>query len=251
MKRLLPRRVLFAAVACCVCSAVPCGGQVIAGVLLDSESGAPIPVGDIAVVDSAMKPIRAGKTDLRGRFSIRYTHDQPVMVYASALSYRAYLDGPFDIAEGDTLVLEFRIDPQPLSVDSIFVSVDQRQRRLEVSGFYERRRSALGGVFLEYSDLENKPATRTSDFFVQIPGVTVVPVGGGLSRARVLIRNRCQPNLFVDGVKVGGGRRRPLIDEIVRPEEIEGIEIYRSSSQTPTQFDQMDSRCGAILIWTH
>ena len=69
---------------------------------------------------------------------------------------------------------------------------------------------------------------------------------------RVTVRNGCSPNLFVDGVKLVRSRRNGVrIDEVVRPDQIVGIEVFRNSAQVPSQYDDMDSRCGAILIWTH
>ena len=239
-------------VGLCALQVLPGGAQVISGILVDSETDTAIPFGDVATVDSVMTALSSTKSDLRGRFTIEYTAETPVLLYASALSYRTYLDGPFRVVPGDTLFLEFRLDPQPLSVDSIFVSVEAREQRLQMAGFYQRRRSAYGGAFLEYKDLEDIPALRASDYFMRIPGVSVVPDGGGAGRVRVTVRNGCSPNLFVDGVKLVRSRRNGVrTDEVVRPDQIVGIEVFRNSAQVPSQYDDMDSRCGAILIWTH
>jgi hypothetical protein len=65
----------------------------------------------------------------------------------------------------------------------------------------------------------------------------VVSVSRG---AASLTDARCVPLLIVDGLQV-----ETTLD-IVRPQEIRGIEIYRGS-ETPVQYNDP---CGAIVIWT-
>jgi len=236
------------------CSAAPClQAQVITGRLLDAQTDAPIPVARLVVLDSALAPLSSDLTDLRGRFEIRLdVHESQVMIYASALAYRSFLDGPFQFGPTDTLEIEFRIEPHPMPVDSVLVRVEGRQRRLDLSGFYQRRDIEPGGVFLELPDLEAKRASRTSDFFTRIPGVRVVPQGGGMGRTRVLLRNGCLPTLFIDGFRVRTPEERVgIIDDFVHRDEVAGIEIYRSAAQVPVQYGGTGSGCGVILIWTH
>ena len=44
----------------------------------------------------------------------------------------------------------------------------------------------------------------------------------------------------------------PELDDVVRPDDIEAIEVYRSASQVPAEFggNSMFTRCGVIVIWT-
>ncbi len=39
------------------------------------------------------------------------------------------------------------------------------------------------------------------------------------------------------------------LDFLVRPDEIGGMEIYNSPTETPAQFNSF-AACGAIVIWT-
>jgi hypothetical protein len=59
----------------------------------------------------------------------------------------------------------------------------------------------------------------------------------------------CAPAYFLDGrswVPGPGG-----LDEFMRPEDIEAIEIYRGPAETPPQFmTSTDAHCGVIVIWT-
>jgi TonB-dependent Receptor Plug Domain len=224
-------------------------GQVIRGRLLDSQNELPIPVGRFVVLDSAFVPLATTWTDALGQFSMRLRQEAVVMVYASAYSYRSFVDGPFHLGRTDTFWVEFRIEPHPVQVDSLAVTVEGRQRRLEVSGFYSRRSTEPGGVFLELQDLDEKRAIRASDFFQGIPGVHVVPGRDGIWR--VLLRNRCLPNLYIDGIRLRSQNFDSVrIDEMVHPNDVEGIEIYRSTAQVPSQYGGTGAGCGVILIWT-
>lgn len=226
--------------------------QVIRGRLLDAETDAPVPAGRVLAIDSAFGSVASALSDARGRFTLRVGGGiQSVSVFASALAYRSYVDGPFDLAAGDTLALEFRIQPFPIPVDSLSVSVEGRLKRLEMSGFYQRRAMEPGGVFLERPELKEKPAVRASDLFRRLSGVFVVPARNGLGGWKVLLRSRCLPVVFIDGVRVrspkyGGG----LIDDWLHPDEIEGIEIYRSPAQVPLQYGGTGAKCGVIVMWT-
>ncbi|RMH14199.1 MAG: hypothetical protein D6701_11515, partial [Gemmatimonadetes bacterium] len=38
--------------------------------------------------------------------------------------------------------------------------------------------------------------------------------------------------------------------DLIRPEDIEAIEVYRGASEVPAEFGGSDAGCGAIVIWT-
>ena len=40
------------------------------------------------------------------------------------------------------------------------------------------------------------------------------------------------------------------IDNLVKPEEIRGIEVYRGESDTPAEFGTRWVQCGTVVIWT-
>ncbi|HEX4934451.1 MAG TPA: hypothetical protein VFV33_14780, partial [Gemmatimonadaceae bacterium] len=44
---------------------------------------------------------------------------------------------------------------------------------------------------------------------------------------------------------------RPVgLDAIMRPNDIEGIEVYKNVASAPPQYQPLDSSCGVILVWT-
>jgi hypothetical protein len=57
----------------------------------------------------------------------------------------------------------------------------------------------------------------------------------------------CVPTFYLDGAEwqpIGGDLNS------LRPEDIEGIEVYARPSLAPGQYKKLDSECGIILIWT-
>jgi hypothetical protein len=56
----------------------------------------------------------------------------------------------------------------------------------------------------------------------------------------------CPPRILVDGSPVAGAD----VDEMVEPQDINGIEIYRGPSEVPGRWMANRSSCGLIVIWT-
>jgi hypothetical protein len=58
----------------------------------------------------------------------------------------------------------------------------------------------------------------------------------------------CHPRVYLNGA-LANRNERAHIDELVRPGELEGVEIYHGLTEMPGQFADMDG-CGVILLWT-
>jgi TonB-dependent Receptor Plug Domain len=79
------------------------------------------------------------------------------------------------------------------------------------------------------------------------PGMTVAPNGS----FGYVIRGRggCTPEVFIDGMKVMQGADE--IDNLVRPQEVSGVEVYTGSAGVPPQYAGMaGGDCGVVLVWT-
>ena len=40
------------------------------------------------------------------------------------------------------------------------------------------------------------------------------------------------------------------LDQMIRPDDIEAVEVYKSASEVPVQFQGQNGSCGTILVWT-
>lgn len=114
----------------------------------------------------------------------------------------------------------------------------------QMRGFNERRRQRGTGHYIDRVDIEKKRPAYTSDLLRSVPGMTVLLS----SRFGALVRVRgCKPAIFLDGIQAVGAE----LDDVTRPNEIDGMEVYSSWAAIPPQFnDRMGGKCGAIIVWT-
>ena len=109
------------------------------------------------------------------------------------------------------------------------------------------------GYFIDADQIERRQPFRTSDLLRMAPGVTVNQSGQLGAETQIQIRGAatlsgpCAPMLVVDGMRLEGSSGD--IDQITRPENIQGMAIYRGPSETPVEYQGFNS-CGAIVIWT-
>jgi outer membrane receptor for ferrienterochelin and colicin len=114
-----------------------------------------------------------------------------------------------------------------------------------LGGFYERARRRAFGAFVTREDIERRNPFQTTDLLRTMAGIQLTPARFG-NRYHVRMRG-CAPRVFLDGIQI---RMVGLtIDDLVRPNELEGIEVYRSSAETPGEFTSPGG-CGAIALWT-
>jgi hypothetical protein len=65
----------------------------------------------------------------------------------------------------------------------------------------------------------------------------------------------CLPISYLNGLRMGDVYSTEVglssgLDQLVHPDDIEGIEIYESISRMPAEYAPVGSVCGVILIWT-
>ena len=170
------------------------------------------------------------------------------------LSYAPVTEDLWLVNPDDLFAFAVVLIPVPVAVvPEIVVEVD---RTLMVYGrmrpFYERRARGLG-LFITRQEIERRNPTRITDVFNGMPGVQLRPIG--LTRVQVTFTRAGRgfndvcpsPDLFFNGALIQGGL---FLNDIINPEEIEGIELYRGTAETPPQFQKPGSTCGSIVIWT-
>jgi hypothetical protein len=107
------------------------------------------------------------------------------------------------------------------------------------------------GYFLDRETIEQRQPFQATDLLRTAPGVTVYSGAlGGSSTISIrgsAMSGGCQPGLVIDGLPFQGGAGD--IDQLVRPEDIAGMAVYRGPSEVPVEY-QSASSCGVIQIWT-
>ncbi|HET7583336.1 MAG TPA: carboxypeptidase regulatory-like domain-containing protein [Gemmatimonadaceae bacterium] len=182
---------------------------------------------------------------------------------------------------GEVLRLAVALERLAQPLDTVRVTA--RQRALPFDNGFAMRRKAGFGQFISHDDVQHRHAAHTSDLLRGIPGVLVTYGRGGPHIAMARNTSHCHVRYWLDGVLVpddedlpstiatrvsrpnasGQSSNQPpvMVDrlnqdlptfhvDMLRPEEIESIEIYRGPSETPAQFRVQGATCGVIVIWT-
>ena len=71
---------------------------------------------------------------------------------------------------------------------------------------------------------------------------------------KIRLRGVCKafgPKVVLDGLVIERLDDYPaLIDRLIDPESVAGVEIFPSSAGVPAQYAGIDVTCGVILFWT-
>lgn len=236
------------------------------GTVVRHDTGAPVAGAMVLVRDVNGRPVYSAVTDGDGRFWFQHP-DQHTRRFELTVEHVAYgrVSQVVDFAPGEQLDVEVVLTERAIALDPIVVT--QRRRGLLVDvGFYDRLEEGAG-LFIEREEVERRRPSRITDLMQGKPGITVMQTGAFTRDIRVIAPARmggntdCQPAIWLDGSlarsggvprlsDVGGQPTQPQLSELVAPEEIEAIEVYKGPAGLPDEYRSSDSSCGVVLIWT-
>lgn len=226
--------------------APPLSAQTAAATLIvevrSAESGAPLRGAQVVVEGTGS----GGVTDAQGRVRFRGLRAGSGQISARYLGY-APEARTVDFTAGSTSSLTLLLVSKPIMLAEVKVRPPAGIRRLFHAGFY-RRKMHGPGAFLTRSQIEQRNPQRLSDMLRNIPGLrlTTTQFGDGhASMSRAVMGRRCPIQYYMDGVLTHGLN----IDDVL-PRDVEGLEIYRGSSEIPPDYNRGTALCGVILIWT-
>ncbi|MEP7346536.1 MAG: carboxypeptidase-like regulatory domain-containing protein [Gemmatimonadaceae bacterium] len=122
----------------------------------------------------------------------------------------------------------------------------------DANGFESRKRSGQGH-YIDRAIIDRRQAIQASNLLQMIPRLEVLTSATGLFGHIVVMKTEftsqgyCRPDLYVDGVLFRSGDME--IDEVLNPDQIEGIEVYTKPALAPVQFTNNMSGCGSIVVW--
>jgi len=210
----------------------------IVGKVVDNETGKPLAGARVGIFDTDHQAI----TDNSGTFVLTGVAAGIQPLEAELIGYETR-KGPIRIVSRETIEIEVRLSTRPIELPPLQVTV--RSGRLEGVGFYERRDEfGAQGSFITRAEIEKKNPQLFTDLLYNQHGLKVDYEGAG--RRRVFINRGvgCTPMLWVDGNVLDNTNF-----DILRPEVIEGVEIYIGAN-VPIQFHYAASDCGVIAVWT-
>jgi hypothetical protein len=192
------------------------------------------------------------RTDSLGMFSVRLPEGGSYTVEVRAEGYMEYQSAPVEVGPAETVTLEIRMGRNVIPLEPIRVAA--RTTDLRLAGFHERRLSGAFGRFLTRADIERHVPPRSTELLRGMSGVTLTAVRRGrVAQTGNLISMRggiasCQPAIYIDGQRVRQSAES-TIDDILSPQDIEGVEVYTMGGTAPVQFADPGA-CGVILFWT-
>ncbi len=217
------------------------------GQVRDAITDDPVVAATVSVPDR----LRVSETDRRGRFVLSGV---PVGLQELNVRHLGYapLSYEIEVSPGLTTEVEIGMVPDPVEMEPI-VATATRSRRLEVKGFYERRHwsELVGtGAFYTAEDIDRRRPIEISHMIADESGLRL-QCNARRTDCRLVntrlssgVTGACSLTFYVDGLPTRG---IPL-DDVVRPSEIAGIEIYKGLASGPAEFPP--SRCGLVAVWT-
>lgn len=154
--------------------------------------------------------------------------------------------------------VDVRLQPEPVDLPGIEVTVERPIPRGKMAGFHLRMERGRG-AYVTREEIEEISANRMSDVFRRVSGVRLVRhrrrpglIRLQMARAQPTFTGEgaeCRPLYFLDGKRFEMGESDG-VDQIFDPDEVAGIEVYRGAAEVPPLFNAPGSRCGVVVIWT-
>jgi hypothetical protein len=206
------------------------------------------------------RPIGGAKASVGGTAAVATTNESGVFVLehlpagSQSLDVRAIGFVP----EHHVLVLDPRERSNSAEItmtdlraylDTIRVTAS-RIYSTDPTGFISRQRAGVGH-FIDRATIEKQNPFYPSDLVRMTPRVDVAQAAAGYFGRFIYMKylgHVCRPTLYVDGFFYKPDEAQ--LDDLVAPDQIEGMEIYTSQSQAPVQFTNTMSGCGSIVVWT-
>jgi hypothetical protein len=153
------------------------------------------------------------------------------------------------VSEAITARADFRMRQQIIELMGTEVVADPSSGKM---GAFNQRRSRGVGSFITRADIEKRQAASVSELLRYLPGVAVSQRMAGEPQPVRMQRSvnttttgNCSVQIYVDGHPYQNGN----VDDFI-PNNLEGIEVYRSASEIPGAFRARDATCGVIALWT-
>lgn len=246
----------------------PALAQVIRGSVVDAATAEQLAGVNIRVTDRAGQLLVFTASDPKGRFELALPGADGVRLEFARMGYAATATELLVLNAGDVVDLKVRLTTGAVPLQPITVVAKPRTNQ-KVAEFYQRaaqnRRTSTGRIWTR-ADLDRTPQKTISRLLGTVPGrgnckrrevfidgmpLSITPVTG-LAQAFRPPRTTRDLELAHMSVDLEPEAAPPpgtdLVDWLVPPEDVEGIEVYRDN-EIPTQFNPDGELCQVTLIW--
>jgi hypothetical protein len=198
-------------------------------------------------------------SDSAGEFGMTVPRLGPYSLLAERIGLATVTTPEFRVGLSEEVEVVLRMSVEAVPLEPLVVVARSAIELGLLTGYYERmeRQQRLGfSHFLTRDQIDDRQALDVADLLRDIPRVRVVQRGSGSNRLPSVVflgtGGECSPAVFIDGVpqnRGGAAGTAAVVDEILRPYDLEGIEVYRGITEMPGEYYD-DQHCGLILLWT-
>lgn len=224
----------------------------IEGRVLEDETGEPLDGTTVELLSNRGDPLDREVTDERGRFRFEVEDREGIRLRAARLGYEDNVTPLLHLENRRYFEVEVRLSTDAILLAPLEVVARSESRTPYVADFEHRRRRGMGR-YITRETIEERDPSRVTDLLAEMPGVRLLGQGRGSRRTVVMGRGTgsCPASIWVDGLQVNRGPAGSdlALDDVVSPESVYGIEVYRGSSTVPPDFVH-DGACGVIVVWT-
>jgi hypothetical protein len=229
----------------------PLSAQIFGGRVIDKTSGNPIKDATVEMLNDNNRVVARARSDGDGFVSFELRQPGSYRVRTSREGYTTHTSQSLQIELRQTVQVDIPLSTgTEVTLDSLTVIGRAQPRRLtelDREGFYDRERTGFG-KFITAEDIANRMSIQTTEIFRTVPGLAVVPLGN--SRYRLAVTrggNNCSPSIVLDNMPM---TTSDDLDDLVKPQDIAGVEVYRGASEVPGRFMSNRNACGLVVIWT-
>jgi hypothetical protein len=220
--------------------------RIVSGRVADS-SGTALPYVNVMMGSSRVI------TSDSGRFSMQVGTGDTFKLLFFRIGYEP---SELQVKPGADTTLRVIMTPVAVRLQAVQVLGTQMSNKLELRGFYGRMRDVERGInrgyFITPEDLERRKPNFITQMFEGYPSIRV-DQRYGAHGAIIRGTNGCAMTVYLDGVRIVGKlnpRAEDPVNQMVKPYEIAGAEIYPRGIGAPPQYQELNGSCGIVLIWT-
>jgi hypothetical protein len=215
---------------------VPLTGTASVGGVVRNTNGQPVNDAVVRLVGAAGE----SRTDGRGAFSLAALPAGTQLLEVRRVGYLVAHER-VELRSGRTVTADVALQ-RIVTLDSVRV-IAQRNRYREAAD--RQRRQGGAGTYITEDQIARYAATETTDLLSRLGSLFVQ--GRGLDAklyvqrgAKTIEGPPCPMNVIIDGFQHQDAN-------VVLPQEIGAIEIYKGPAGAPIEFN---SACGVVMIWT-
>ncbi|HET7233425.1 MAG TPA: carboxypeptidase regulatory-like domain-containing protein [Longimicrobium sp.] len=227
----------------------PAAAQTVHGRVLERGSNNPVAQATVELRDGDIVRGRV-QTDPAGEFDLDIPGAGAYRLSAQRVGYVALLSEPVQVGSLDSLDVLFHMASDAVVLQPVEVTASKRFTSPQIAAFYERVAARRQGRFMTREQIAALRSGRTSDVLRRVAGLSMRPTRRGQIALRA--RGGCEPLVFIDGMFVNMYGSAFSVDELVHPDDLEGVEVY-SGASVPIEYVRdgpVGTNCGAILLWT-